>query len=39
MKNGMGVTVPGTGTTGLVIAAAVGALVATLMPNLKYLKT
>ncbi|MHC1715677.1 MAG: serine dehydratase subunit alpha family protein [Acidaminococcaceae bacterium] len=26
MKNGMGVTVPGTGTTGLVIAAAVGAL-------------
>ena len=26
MKNGMGVTVPGTGTTGLIIAAAVGAL-------------
>ncbi len=26
MKNGMGVTVPGTGTTGLLIAAAVGAL-------------
>ncbi len=26
MKNGMGVTVPGTGSTGLVIAAAVGAL-------------
>lgn len=26
MKNGMGVTVPGTGTTGLAIAAAVGAL-------------
>ncbi len=26
MKNGMGVTVPGTGTTGLMIAAAVGAL-------------
>ena len=26
MKNGMGVTVPGTGTTGLFIAAAVGAL-------------
>lgn len=26
MKNGMGVTVPGTGTTGLLIAAAVGAI-------------
>ena len=26
MKNGMGVTVPGTGTTGLFIAAAVGAI-------------
>jgi len=39
MKNGMGVTVPGTGTTGLSIAAAVGALGGDPEGKLEVLKT